>query len=74
MNNMKSHNGTWQYWILGNSNKDVFLRRLFLCLLQNLTAKNSWGGNGMKGGGGGGGDLFIEHNLVKVTYGAGVVN
>ena len=26
------------------------------------------------GGGGGVGDLFIEHNLVKVTYGAGVVN
>ena len=23
---------------------------------------------------GGGGDLFIEYNLVKVTYGAGVVN
>ena len=27
-----------------------------------------------RGGGGGGGDLFIEHNLVKLTYGAGVVN
>ena len=25
-------------------------------------------------GGGGVGDLFLEHNLVKVTYGAGVVN
>ena len=56
-------------------------------LATKLNRKNSWGGNRMKGGGGGGGgegggggggggggDLFIEHNLVKVTYGAGVVN
>ena len=31
---------------------------LFLYLLENLTAKNSWGGNGMGGGGGGVGGIY----------------
>ena len=43
-------------------------------LATKLNRKKLLGRKRDERGGGGVGDLFIEHNLVKVTYGAGVVN
>ena len=49
----------------------MFLQENLFILARKLNRKKLLG---RKRHGGGGGGLFIEHNLVKITYGAGVVN